>query len=75
MPAPIAKWRKLTFCVSRGNLGPTLSISCAVISLACLADGFYFLGAITAGANLIATRAAIRSWKKDYFAADRRRRW
>jgi hypothetical protein len=71
MSAPVVKWRKLKMCVSGGNLGPILSIWCAVISLGCIAEGFYVLGAITAGANLIATRSAIRSSKKGNFVADR----
>jgi hypothetical protein len=47
-----------------------LSISCAVFSLGCIVEGSYFLAAITAGANLIATRSAIRSSKKGSIAAD-----
>jgi hypothetical protein len=42
-----------------------------VISLGCIGEGFYVLGAITAGVNLIATRSAIRSSKKGNFVADR----
>jgi hypothetical protein len=70
MSAPIAKWRTLSSRVSRDKWGPLLSISCAVISLGCIAEGLYFLGVITAGANLIAIRSAIRRPKKGNFAAD-----
>jgi hypothetical protein len=69
MSTLMARWRMLTSRVSRGNLGPILSISCAMISLGCIAEGFYFAGMITAGANLIVTRWTIRSSKKGNFAA------
>lgn len=70
MSFAVVKWRKLPWYVSRANLGPILSISGVVISLGCVAAGFYLLASITAGANLIATRSAIRRSKKDSFAVD-----
>ena len=70
MSIPAANWRHLKSCVSRANLALILSFSCAVISIGCIAAGFYLLAAVTAGANLIATRSAIRRSKKDSFAAD-----
>jgi hypothetical protein len=69
MSAPVARWRMLASRISRSNVKPILSISCAMISLGCITEGFYFLGMITAGANLIVTRWAVRSSKKGNLAA------
>jgi hypothetical protein len=71
MSAPNAKQRKLPSCVSRRNLVSILSISGAVISLGCIVEGFYILAAITAGANLIATRSAVGNPTKGSLVADR----
>jgi hypothetical protein len=50
--------------IFQANLGVVLSISCAAISIAFIGVGYYHLAAIVAGANLIATRWAIRNSKK-----------
>ena len=49
--------------ILRANLGIVLSITCAAISIVFIEEGHYHLAAITAGANLIATRSIIRSKK------------
>jgi hypothetical protein len=61
MSFAVVKWHKLQSYVSRASLGPILSISGAVVSLGCIAAGFYPLAVITAGANLLATRLAIQA--------------
>jgi hypothetical protein len=67
-----ANWRYLKTRVLRPYFGPILSILCVVISIGCIAAGFYLLAAVTAGANLITTRSAIqRSKKKNSLAGDR----
>jgi hypothetical protein len=55
----VAELRKLKASFSRRYLGAALSISGAVLVVACIAIGFYHLAAFAAGIDLIVTRLAL----------------